>query len=416
MEFEILTVGTELTLGLSIDTNSAYVARRLAREGLWCRQLISVADDVNQIVSAIKESLSRVDLVIITGGLGPTMDDLTRDAVSQAFGLPLIFRPELAEMLKTKFASFDQEMPQLVLRQAYLPKGAEPIMPLLGTAPGIVLKTDNQMIIALPGVPREMEEMLKEVVPMLSRHFALKNKVIVARIIKTYGASEAFIEERVEDIMNSTTNPRLGILAHLGEVHLELMASAEKEAGAHKIIEKTETEILKRLGELVFGFDEDSLESVVGSLLKKHQLRLAVAESCTGGLLGHKLTDVPGSSEYFLGGITAYANEMKANLVGVAEKVLQKFGAVSAETALEMAEGVRQSAGADIGLSTTGIAGPTGGTTKKPVGLVFVGLSTTDENRTERFLFTGPRQAVKWKAAGAALNILRLYLLKHYDH
>lgn len=410
MRFEILTVGTELTLGLSVDTNSADLACLMAREGMICSRQTSVADDLEEIAAAIKEAFSRTDVLIITGGLGPTFDDLTRNAISLAFKRDLVFQPEIAEMLKAKFATFGQDMPKLVLRQAYLPEGATAIVPSLGTAPGIVLRESGRMVIALPGVPREVKEMCDTVVKVLKKEFKPEPEVVLTRIIKTYGASEASVEEKVEDIMKGSRNPQIGILAHLGEVHLELIAKARNKAEARRLIQKTENMMKKRLGELIFGFDDDSLELVVGRILKKNSLSLSVAESCTGGLLGNKLTEVPGSSDYFLGGVTAYANEMKVRLVGVAKNTIATFGAVSAETALEMARGIRKSSGADIGLSTTGIAGPGGGSKAKPVGLVYIGLSSPWEEKTERFLFPGQRHAVKTKAAGAALNLLRLSL------
>lgn len=412
LRYEILTIGTELTLGLSVDTNSAFLARQLAQEGFLCTRMTSVADDIDEISNTIKDAFSRSEVLIVTGGLGPTIDDLTRDAISKVFKRKLVYQVDIEKILKAKFKRFGQEMPEIVLRQAYLPEGATAILPPSGTAPGIVLKHSGKLLLALPGVPREIEEMSEQIIQLLKSESSGQERVIIARIIKTYGASEAFIESKVEEIMKRSENPKIGILARLGEVHLELIATASNGLKAKTLLRKTEQGILEQLGDLVFGYDDDTLEKVVGKLLRRNGLRIAVAESCTGGLLGNRLTEVPGSSQYFLGGVTVYANEMKVKLLGVREETLRKHGAVSEEVALEMVRDVRKTSGAEVGLSITGIAGPAGGTASKPVGLVYIGLSTPWEEKTESHMFTGPRQAVKQKAAGTALDLLRRSFLR----
>ncbi|MEW6189454.1 MAG: competence/damage-inducible protein A [Actinomycetota bacterium] len=412
MDCRIIAVGTELVLGLTTDINSPYIARFLAENGVSSQQHQVVPDDVDEIAHAILDGLQHSDALIITGGLGPTFDDVTREALSKAAKRELVFDPKLAEILKERFPHH-KPMPEFILRQAYLPEGAIPINPTLGTAPGIVLEIEDKIIFALPGVLDEMKVMLKDkVIPLLRKR--VREKAILIKVIKTCGISEASLQERLEDIIARYENLNIRILVHLEEVHILLMAEGDIRA-VEELISNVKDEITHRLGKLVYGFDEDTLEKVVGKLLRKHELKLAVAESCTGGLLSDRFTNIPGSSDYFWAGIIPYSTEMKRELIRVPSQVLLEHGTVSSFTAQAMADGARLIAEANIGLGITGIAGPTGGTPEKPVGLTFIALSTKTTRFCKRFIFTGSREVIKFKASQQALNLLRLFLLERFE-
>ncbi len=412
MECRIVAVGTELILGLTTDTNSPYIARFLVENGISSQQHQVVPDDVDEIAHAILDGLQHSDALIITGGLGPTFDDVTREALSKAVKRELVFDPKLAEIIKERFPH-DKPIPKFILRQAYLPEGAIPINPTLGTAPGIILEIEDKIIFALPGVPDEMKVMLKDkVIPFLRKR--VREKAILIKVIKTCDISEASLQERIEDIIAKYENLNIKILVHLEEVHILLMLKGDIKA-VEELISNVKDEIADRLGKLVYGFDEDTLEKVVGKLLRKHELKLAVAESCTGGLLSNRFTNIPGSSDYFWAGIIPYSTEVKRELIRVPSQVLLEHGAVSSFTAQAMADGARLIVGADIGLGITGIAGPTGGTPEKPVGLTFIALSTKTTRFCKRFIFTGSREVIKFKTSQQALNLLRLFLLERFE-
>lgn len=414
MKSEIITIGSELTLGLAADTNGLYIARKLAERGISVSRIATVPDDLKMIVAAIKESLGRCGLLIMTGGLGPTADDLTRYALSEAVGQQLIYDGLLAEMLKSRFTELQITPPDLVYRQAYRPERARAIAPLQGTAPGLVLEIDSRTILAFPGVPREMGEMLDGQLPGVAGRYG-GDRVLYTRVIKTCGASEAVIEEKVEDLVESSPELTVTILGHVGEVHLQLTAAGGDREEAKGALMPVVTDISNRLGDLVFGRDSETLEAVVGSLLRKHGQTLAVAESSTGGLVAKRMTNVAGSSDYFLGGIVAYSYELKHDLLGVSPKVLLEHGAVSAATAEAMASGIRARVGADLGVAVTGIAGPGGATPDKPVGLTFIAISSGPEARCERFVFSGERGVVRTKTAQTALNLLRLFIRENFE-
>ncbi len=407
----ILAVGTELTSGLSLNTNSAFIAQYLTRMGYECGSFTGVPDDINKIAIAVKWLLEGADILIITGGLGPTVDDLTREGLSKALDKDLRFDPRLAKIIEKKFDQMCKPMPESALHQANILEGAIPIEPTLGTAPGMIVEVKDKIVFALPGVPLEMKKMLEEnVIPFLKGK--KPSRMVPTRTIKTCGIGEVFLEEKVKDILVKHEGVAVTILAHPEEVHLRLSATGPR---AEEKLTAIKDELSARLGNIIYGFDEDTLESVVGELLLKCGLRLGVAESCTGGLLGDRITNVPGSSRYFLGGIVAYSNEMKQRLLMVPEEILQKQEAVSPEASLAMSDGARRVTGADIGLSITGIAGPTGGTVEKPVGLVFVALSSESKGVCKRFVFSDSREMVKFRASQLAFNTLRLFLLEELE-
>ncbi len=415
MQYHIITVGSELTLGLSVNTNAAFIAKRLGREGFTCNCQVSVPDNLHLIAKAIRESLVDAHGVIVTGGLGPTADDITREAICKAAGCELEYQPHLAEVIKERFGTRYYPLPEMAFRQAYLPSGATAIEPAIGSAPGILLEKGGKYIIALPGVPREMEAMIEhDVIPWLTSKFS-DNEYYRLRVLRTTARSESSLQERVEDLMTASPDISVGIIASPGEIQLQLLAKGTDENAVSDALNKAEATFIERLGTIVFGFDDQTLEEVVGDLLKKHGLKLALAESCTGGLASKKVTDIPGSSEYFLGGIVTYSNEAKEALLNVPNQTILEHGAVSAATALAMAEGARKKLGADIGLSITGIAGPSGGTADKPVGLIYIGLSHETTSFANKFVFFGSRDIIRLKSANAALDMLRYFILDGFE-
>jgi len=414
MQYHILTVGSELTLGLSVNTNAPYIAKRLGREGYSCSLQISVPDNIALISNAIRESLLTADGIIITGGLGPTSDDLTREAICDALGCELEYQPWLAEIIQERYGERFTPLPEMTFRQAYLPPGAKAITPTIGSAPGIILDKEGKYIISLPGVPREMTDMLeKEVIPWLNTRYLIEEAYQV-RVLRTTAKSEASLQESIDDIIKALENVSVGILAYPGEIQLQLLAKGHNGTDAAQALKKAEERFTERLGNIIFGSDDETLEEVVGKLLKRDELTLSMAESCTGGLTSKKITDVPGSSDYFLGGVVAYHDSAKTNLLNVSEQTLARHGAVSAATALAMAFGVRERFGSDIGLGITGIAGPGGSTSDKPVGLIYIGLSHDTANYSNKYVFFGSREIVRTKSANAALDMIRYFILDNF--
>ncbi|MBE0446698.1 MAG: competence/damage-inducible protein A [Actinobacteria bacterium] len=415
MQYQIITVGSELTLGLSINTNAPFISKRLGQEGFTCSRHISVPDDIRSIARSITESLGQGDGVIVTGGLGPTVDDVTREAICESAGCQLEYQPWLARVIEERYGKRSVPLPQITYRQAYLPTGAKAIIPTIGSAPGIILERDDKFIISLPGVPREMGSMLEyDIVPWLRSKFQ-RDEAYKVRVLRTTAKSEASLQEAVGDIVDSLHNISVGILAFPGEIQLQLLAKGPDERIVDQIIKEAELQFLDRLGNIIFGFDEQTIEEVVGRLLRKNELTLSLAESCTGGLTAKKITDIQGSSDYFFGGVISYNNDAKRSLLNVSNQTLLRHGAVSAATALAMAFGVREKFGSDIGLGITGIAGPTGGTPDKPIGLVYIGLSHQTTSYSNRYVFFGSRDIVRLKSSHAALDMLRYYILDNFE-
>lgn len=414
MRCEILTIGTELTLGLINDSNAPYISKALAGIGILCDKKSSVPDNTDAISGAVKEAVSRSEIIIITGGLGSTHDDVTREGVAKALSRELVLQPMLAAMIEQRFKRPGNSVPEAAFRQAYLPQGAEPIQATQGTAPGFIIREGGKVIIVLPGVPYEMRQMLDSRVIQLLREEFSENNVLVIRCIKTTGESELLIEEKIEDIVEKYDNLSISILPYPGEVHIQIAAKGIFEE-AENLIKTVESEIVEALGELVFGFDEETLAEAVGTLLRKHNLKLATVESCTGGALSDKVTSVSGSSDYFQGGMVTYSNELKRKVIGVSREDLLKYGAVSAPVVLAMAEGGRHVMEVDVALSVTGIAGPKEGTEEKAVGLVFIGLAWSEGSYCERFQFSGKRSEIKVRSSTAALNMLRLFIMEKFE-
>ncbi len=430
MKAEIISIGSELTSGQNLDTNSQWLSRRLAEIGIAVHCHTTLADDLDESVQAFRVARERADLVLITGGLGPTQDDLTREALAQLAGVELLFHKPSFEHIKEMFARRARVLPERNRVQAMFPAGSEPILNALGTAPGIWMTVDrgtrnvkrgasemagvsphSAIFIAMPGVPTEMHAMFEnEVRPRLTQ-WAGSSGVIVERKINCFGAGESAVEEKLTDLTRRGYVPEVGITVSDATISLRIRAQASDQASALRMIQPVELTIRERLGELVFGVDDEELQDAVARLLEQKNQTLAVAESITGGLIASRLTLVPGISRYLLGGVVAYHNDFKKSLLDVPAAMLQEHGAVSAPVAEAMALGCRQRFGADLALSTTGIAGPSGATPTKPVGLVYVGLAWQGGVQSLKYNWIGTRQEIQSRTAKLAFNLLRLHLL-----
>ncbi|AZR72562.1 competence/damage-inducible protein A [Anoxybacter fermentans] len=416
MKAEIICVGTELLLGDIINTNATWLANQLKDLGIDLYYISTVGDNRRRMEEVFKTAYQRSDLVIITGGLGPTEDDLTREVVSAVTGRRLRFYQELADQINEKFKKFKRKMTPNNLRQAYLPEGAEVIKNRVGTAPGLYLKVNNTIFVALPGVPREMKiNFTEEVLPRLKKELPEKG-IILSRLLRICGIGESAMEEKVKDIIQNQSNPTIAPLAGNSEVYLKVTAKAASKKEAEALLKDTVDQLYQRLGMYIYGENDETLELVVGKILKKHGLKLAIAESCTGGLIGHRITNIPGSSDYFERGFVTYSNEAKIEELGVPEDVIVRYGAVSPETAKAMAEGVLENSRADIAVAVTGIAGPGGGTPEKPVGLVYCAIADKS-GRVDLydFHFWGEREWIKYSTSQYTLYHLWKYLINKFS-
>jgi len=408
MKAEIISLGTELLLGSILNTNARFISQKLAEIGLDLYYQTTIGDNPSRLTESIKKAVGRSDVVIITGGLGPTVDDITIDTISKLTGRRLVLNEKVLEDLKDYFKLRCLKVPAESLRQAYMPEGATIIRNTVGTAPGIITEYKGKMIICLPGPPRELEPIFEnKIMPYIKKEFK-GTWVIISRTIKTTGLAESQVDKKVRDLLKLRPPTTVGIYAKLGEVDLTIMAKAESAKKAADAIERVEKKIRQRLKWHIFGHDDDTLEGSAANILNKKKIKLAIAESCTGGLVANRLTDVSGSSKYFLMGIVAYSNDIKTNILGVSEESIKRYGAVSENVALEMANGIRFLACADIGIGITGIAGPAGATRAKPVGLVYIALTGCGKSIVKEFRFKGSRQEIKFQASQTALDMLRL--------
>ncbi len=405
MKAEIVSVGTELLLGQIVDTNAAYLGRALSEVGIGVYRRTTVGDNPERLRAALTEALDAADVVFTIGGLGPTMDDITRDVLSEVTGVPLALDDGIADRLRAFFVSRGLSVLDSQLRQAYVPVRGRALPNPNGTAPGLLFDVPPKLAIALPGPPGEFIPILdNEVVPILRDRTG--GATIRSRVIRVCGLGEAAVEDRVKDLMLGL-NPTVAPYAKTGEVHLRVTARGSSAEEAEGLAAPLVEEIGRRLGPHVYAFDDEPLEAAVVRLLRDRASTVAVAESCTGGLLAGRITDVPGSSEVFLGGIVTYSNGAKADLLGVPPTMLEAHGAVSREVAEAMAVGVRRRLGSDLGVGITGIAGPGGGTADKPVGLVWTAVSRAAGVVSERNVYIGIRRDVRTKATQTALTMLR---------
>lgn len=410
MRAEILAVGSELLTPLRSDTNALQLTAKLREIGIEVVARVTVADDLALLESAFRSALSRAEVVIATGGLGPTEDDLTREALAAAVGRPIRRHPGLLAALKERFAQYRREMAPVNEKQADLIEGAQSMPNPKGSAPGQALEIDGRLVLLLPGPPREMEAMFEAgALPLLRQRAGLR--VIKTRVLKIAALGESEVEQLVAPLYTTFTNPRTTILGAPGQVELHLTAEGASDEEAQERIEALATGLRTRLAGRIFSEDGRELHQVVAGLLAERGLTLALAESCTGGLLAARLTEVPGASAFLERGYVTYSNQSKIDLLGVDPQVLETQGAVSEEVARAMADGARRAAGSHLGLAVTGIAGPTGATPAKPLGLVFIAQSGVLGDRLRRLHFPGGRARVRYQACQAALEMLRRSLL-----
>ncbi len=404
-----IAVGSELLDLDRVDTNSIYVARRLREKGILMDMKVVVGDHMDNLSWIVKKACQRSQLVILSGGLGPTEDDITREAVATALKKELVFREEIVSELQGIFKRRGMDMPEINARQAFVIEGAEVIPNPVGTAPGLYCEEGGCKVLLLPGPPNELIPIFEAV---FEKHLApASNYFIYSRTFKLTGISESEADSRCADIYRRYRNPVTTILASPGMIEFHFLGrSRNSDEEARRLTDELAEKVRERLKDFIFAEKEISLPEVVVEGLKARGLSLAVAESCTGGGLGNQVTSVPGSSEVFLGGVIAYANSVKTGLLGVREETLKRHGAVSEATAAEMAAGVRKLCGAAIGLSVTGIAGPGGDNPKKPLGLVYMHLSAENCEQGMRQIFTGNREVVKLRSEYYALNLVREYL------
>ncbi|MFL0252749.1 competence/damage-inducible protein A [Clostridium neuense] len=405
MKAEILCVGTEILLGDILNTNTQFLSKELANMGFSIYHQAVVGDNVERLKNEFKLAIERADIVITTGGLGPTKDDLTKETAAEYFGKKLIFDEDSYTSIVEYFDKLGVKISENNKKQAYFPEGCTILKNDYGTAPGCIINEDNKIVILLPGPPREVLPMFKNyVVPYLKKY---QEAVFVSKVLRVVGIGEGNAAEKLQDIMDRQTNPTIAPYAKDNEVTFRITASAKTEKEALDLIEPMEKEVRERLGDNVYGTDDTSLEEVVGKLLIENNITIATAESCTGGLLAGRLVNYPGISEVFMQGAVTYSNDAKIERLGVKKETLDKFGAVSSETAAEMAEGIAKTSNTNIGVSTTGIAGPGGGTEEKPVGLVYVGLYINGKVKTKKLNIPGDRQKVRNRVVTIALDWIR---------
>lgn len=406
----IISVGNEILAGQIVDTNIAYLSSRLLSIGIPVVSTSSVGDDVSSIAKALERSADDADIILLTGGLGPTDDDLTRQALAKFLKAELMLDENLLQKMKDFFQNRDLQMSERNKIQAFIPAGATALANQLGTAPGIMAKHKGKIFVAMPGVPVEMKQMFTDsVLPELQK--ITPGRVVLTRKIKCFGTAESKTAQMLGDLMRRDRNPLINCTVKCGVITLTIVAADKDKAKAQKMLDEDEKILRGLLGDLVYGTDEQTLAQVVGEKLVENNKTLALAESCTGGLLAKLITDVPGASKYFTYGWVAYSNRVKVSELGVPAETIEEYGAVSEQVADAMARGARQRAHADFAIAITGIAGPDGGTEKKPIGLVYIALASDKHRQTQRFIFTHNRPLIRLRAANTALNMLRLELL-----
>ncbi len=406
---EIISVGTELLLGNIVNSDAQMLSRKLSELGLNVYWHTVVGDNPERLEDAVNTAKARADIIITTGGLGPTCDDLTKQTLAAAFGRKLVLHQDIADALRDWFEARGQTMTENNLQQAQLPENCTIFPNACGTAPGCAFEEGGKHVLMLPGPPSECMDMFeKQAMPYLA---ALGEGVILSRTLKIFGMGESKLESLLREQMNGMTNPTLAPYAKEGECELRITAKATSEEKAAALIEPVEEGLRQLLGDLIYGADVPNLESVVVSLLKEKEMTLGCAESCTGGLIAKRLTDVSGSSAVFKGGVVSYCNEVKASMLNVPEEVLEQYGAVSEQTARAMAQGARKVLGCDLAVATTGVAGPGADDMGNPAGLVYIALAAGEDVFLRKMeLPNASRQRVRTTAAHHALDMIRLYL------
>lgn len=407
MKIEILTTGDEILQGIIVDTNSAWISEQCQMLGHEVVGHTSVGDDAGAIGEAIKAAANRADCVIVTGGLGPTVDDITVEAAANAFGIKLHLDDAVLAEIKSFFERVGRPMAKTNEKQAMIPEGGRALPNRVGTAPGVQVKFGKAECFFLPGVPRELYQIFGDsVLPWLKEN---SRGACETHVLRCFGLPEATIDEKLTGV--DLAGCRLSFRVKYPEILLKLVARADKPSDAENSVKSAAINIRERLGHVIYGEGETCLAEVTGHMLRDRGLMVAVAESCTGGLVANMLTDVPGSSEYFERGIVSYSNQAKQDLLDVSVDVLRANGAVSRECAMAMAEGIKRLSGASIGIATTGIAGPGGGTPEKPVGTIHLAYAAPDKTEAFEYHFSGDRERLKQMFAMTAINMVRKYLL-----
>ena len=411
MVVELISVGTELLLGNIVNTNAQFLAEQCASLGLSLYFQTVVGDNKERLESTIQLAMSRSDIIILTGGLGPTEDDLTKESVANVCELPLVLDETTKIRIEQYFKnSVYKEIPESNWKQAMIPNGAKVLENNNGTAPGLIVEKDSKTIILLPGPPNELYPMFKEqVAPYLNQ---MQPEIITSTTVKICGIGESQVEDKIKDLIKVQTNPTIAPYAKTGEVHLRITAKASSEADGKKLIKPVVQELKDRFGIAIYTTKEESLEEVVINLLRKKGLSLATAESCTGGMLGSRIVGVSGASDIYKIGYITYSNKAKRKCIDVKKDTLKKYGAVSKETAREMARGGAFQSGADVCLGITGIAGPNGGTEEKPVGLVYISCFYNNSIYVDKYIFKGNRQKIREQATVKALDTIRRCILE----
>ncbi|HUE84016.1 MAG TPA: competence/damage-inducible protein A [Pyrinomonadaceae bacterium] len=403
---EIIAIGSEMLAPDRTDTNSLWLTAKLNSIGIEVKQKTIVGDDDSRLEEAIRDAMKRSSVILTTGGLGPTEDDITRKVAARALGRRLLLDENVLEEIRSRFLSFGRSMPERNSRQAMVIDGAEILANPNGTAPGMFIEHQGVSVALLPGPPREMRPMFENYV--ISRLVAKVGNVrVVRRVLRVSGLGESAVDEKIAPVYTQYENPQTTILFNNSEVEIHLTARARTEADADVLLDKLSGQLEERLGNAIFAFRGERLEDVVALRLTVGGFTVAVAESCTGGLISQRLTDVAGSSKYFIEGVVAYSNEAKIRTLGVEPVLLLEHGAVSAPVAEAMAEGIRKRAGTDFGLSVTGIAGPDGGTDEKPVGLVYIALADDAHTEHRRLMIPGDRNLIRWRSSQATIDLLR---------
>lgn len=410
MIVELVCVGTELLLGNIINTNAAYISEKCALLGLSMYHQSVVGDNKSRLSEILKLAMSRSDIIILSGGLGPTKDDLTKETAAEVMGKSFVEDRKAKEHIAKLLKRHNREITPNNWKQAMVPEASMVLYNENGTAPGIIMSSENATMILLPGPPNELIPMFEhQVYPFLKK---LRPETICSKMIKLCGIGESMAETRILDLIDTQTNPTVAPYAKTGEVHLRLTASAESEKAAYQLMEPLEQELHRRFGSLIYSSEEtETLEDAIFKLLSQQKLTVTTAESCTGGLLAGRLINVAGISDCYKEGYITYSNEAKEKLLGVTQETLNTHGAVSQETAAQMAKGCANAAGADIGIGITGIAGPDGGSLEKPVGLVYIGCYCREQMYVEKYIFTGSRSKIRENSVAAALTLLRTAVL-----
>lgn len=409
MKAELIAVGTEILLGDIVNTDAQVISQGLSELGIDVFYQTVVGDNPQRLERVIREAADRADILITTGGLGPTLDDLTKETLARVFHKEMELHEPSLERIRAFFDRIGREMTPNNEKQAWLPKGCTVFVNEWGTAPGCAFEADGRHVLMLPGPPRECEPMFRQcAMPYL---YPLAGGCIVSHSVRVFGLGESAMEARLHDLMESMHNPTIAPYAKVSECFARVTAKAESVGAAEALLAPVVQQVADMLGDDVYGIDVDSLEQVVGDGLRARGLTLAVAESCTGGLLSKRITDVPGCSDYYLGGVCSYSNGVKMKVLGVRPETLETHGAVSRETAEEMAAGVARALGSDVGVGITGIAGPGGGTEDKPTGLVYISVYYNGEWRTRRTVNANGRDRVRNHAASTALDMIRRLVL-----